>query len=274
MKINCQEIRDRLLAEAAHKIQDQDLSLIVFQVGEDDASSVYVRNKKKTCESIGINFIHRKLPIDATFAEAAGAIDFAVKVSRPTGIMLQLPLPPQLQEHEQELLDLIPWYMDVDGLSTNSVGRLWNDMPCLKPCTAQGVMEVLPKDLRMQRVLLLGRSKLIGKPLVKMILDRHGTPTVAHSKSDYALPSYHIIVSAIGQANKFHWYDLDDRQLFIDVSINRDERGKLCGDLDARAISGPYTPVPGGIGLLTTAFVALNTIKAKELQDELCSGKK
>lgn len=282
MKIDCKTIRNKILEEVKKETQGKNLSLCVIQVGDDDASNIYIRNKIKICEECDIMVEHFNFDENTTFELLKKDIDFLKNFY--DGMMIQLPLPPHLKEHEQELLDLIPWYMDIDGLSTESVGRLWNNQPCLKPCTAQAVLSVMPSDLAGKNVLLLGRSKLVGKPLIKMILDRNGTPTIAHSKSEYHFAMHDYIVSAINKPKHFDLRELRDDQTFIDVSINRDNDGKLCGDLDTttnetywRDMDGnedidvcdaDYTPVPNGIGILTTAFVVYNVLEARKLREK------
>lgn len=280
--IDCKKIREQMLAEAKLEVEKiyadtgKKLKLVVIQVEGDNASNVYIKNKLKTAEECGVVCEHVKLPNDISYEHLINAIEnFIFYDVSCTGIMLQLPLPDHLKPYQQKLLDLIPWQMDVDGLSAKSVGRLWSGQDCITPATAQGVMRLLPNDLSDKNVCVLGRSNLVGKPLVKLLEERNATVTLCHSKSGdigwYARQGQ-IIISAIGKPRLLTsgWCTNPSMsQTFIDVGINRDENGKLCGDIDIdtfKETDCDITPVPGGVGLLTTAQLITNVVKAYKLQ--------
>lgn len=275
--IDCKSVRDKIFEDVKSR-NPGNLRLAIIQVEGDDASNVYVKNKVDTAISVGIEICVIKWPKDVSYEELYASIQ--VYNDRPdvTGVMLQLPLPDHLKDREQDLLDCISWYKDVDGLSTESVGRLWSDLPCIVPATPGGVMHLLPEDLSGKYVTVVSRSKLIGKPLIKLLLDRNASVDVCHSKTKYLdghTQSADIVITGIGKPKFF-----DDRyrlfnQTWIDCGINRDENGKLCGDTapetwnlysDNEIVE--VTPVPGGVGILTTAQLMANVLKAYELQKE------
>lgn len=276
--IDCKSVRQQMLEEAKleiNKIHDKigkKLKLVVIQVEGDSASDVYIRNKIKTCEECGVNYEHVKLPSDITVGDVYCTIKNYVLDESVHGLMLQLPLPEHLKPYQQDLLDAIPWYMDVDGLTTESIGKLWSGQDCITPATAQGIMRLLPEDLSGYNIAIINRSSLIGKPLAKLILDRNGTPIVCHSKTNsiYTGMAYtDISITAMGRAKSVKYYeDFFNDQMIIDAAICRDENGKLCGDIDIETFEDTdcsITPVPNGVGLLTTAQLILNLIKCYSL---------
>ena len=287
--IDCKKIRAEMLEEAKQEIAkfNRKPKLVVIQVGSDPASNTYIRNKLKTCEEVGIECVHMKLSEEFSADDVENVIYDVIYDLSVTGVMLQLPLPDHLKPYQQELLDIIPWHMDVDGLATDSIGRLWSGQKCLAPCTAAGIMRLLLEDLSGKNVCVVGRSALVGKPLNKLLLDRNATVNVCHSKSGNLhqhVFSADIVITAIGKAKFFdsdyinYYYDeflhdffTDKKQMWIDVGINRDENDKLCGDIDISAFEDTHcsiTPVPGGIGTLTTAQLVLNVIQAYKMQNE------
>ncbi len=281
MIIDCKTVRSAMLYEAKEKITEigAQPTLAIIQVEGDDASDVYIRNKEKTCKEIGIQTNIVKLPCKTSFEQIVNVICMYSQMSKINGIMLQLPLPEHLKGRERELLDLIPYDKDVDGLSSESIGRLWSGQECIAPATPTGILRLLPKDLSGKKATIIGRSNLVGKPLIKMLMDRNATVTVCHSKTsrrvlEDCLQYADIVVSAIGKpkyicAENFQNMVFSDADYWIDVGINRDKDGKLCGDIEPNDLTMPYmriTPVPGGVGQLTTAQLALNVIKAYELQ--------
>jgi methylenetetrahydrofolate dehydrogenase (NADP+)/methenyltetrahydrofolate cyclohydrolase len=253
--IDCKSVREQILTEVKQKVAEigEPLKLVIFQVGDDDASKVYVKNKVKTAREVGIQpevikcgkFIH---PGDLKYL-----IQTYSEMQTVTGVMLQLPLPERLAEYKQELLDLIPWNKDVDGLSSESVGRLWNGRDCIAPATPSGIMRLLPDDLSGKNVCIINRSNLIGKPLTKLLMDRDATVTVCHSKTrELSLENTtfvsDIIVTGIGKPNHFNSELISDGQTWIDCGINRTPSGELCGDVDSdtlRFTDVSVTPVPG-----------------------------
>lgn len=284
--IDCKQIRHTMLDEAKNQIAKITIKpkLVVISVGNNDASQTYIRNKLKTCEEVGIECVHMKLGEEFSVADIEEVIYTAIYDLSVSGVMLQLPLPDHLKPYQQELLDIIPWHMDVDGLATDSIGRLWSGQKCLAPCTAAGILRLLPEDLSGKLITVVGRSALVGKPLVKLLEDRNATVTLCHSKTadlQYHTQIADIVISAIGKPKYFdssYAFDtndtlygelLDHTPMWIDVGINRDKNGKLCGDIDIATFEGmncEVTPVPGGVGLLTTAQLVLNVIQAYKMQ--------
>lgn len=272
--IDCKSIREEMLNEAREKIAaiPETLKLAIVHVGNDPASEVYIRNKIKTAESVGIDtqvFSYSE-NVDVEMLKCK-LLHLSLGYNY-TGIILQLPLPDRLKQYEQELLDCILFYKDVDGLSSCSVGRLWTNQPCITPATPTGLLRLLPEDLSGKKVTIVNRSNLIGKPLVKMLLDRNATVTVCHSKTKLlyiATRRADIVITGIGKPKFFNevyngWY-----QTWIDCGINRDNDGRLCGDVDLDSFNNELvdvTPVPNGVGILTTAQLMLNVIKAYELR--------
>ncbi len=183
--IDCKSIREEMLTEAREKLAaiPETLKLAIVHVGNDPASEVYVRNKIKTAESVGIDTQVFRNPDCIDFETLKNTLLYLSCNSEYTGIILQLPLPDRLKQYDQELLNCIAWYKDVDGLGTLNVGRLWTGMPCITPATPTGLLRLLPEDLSGKDVTIVNRSNLIGKPLVKMLLDRNATVTVCHSKT-------------------------------------------------------------------------------------------
>lgn len=280
--IDCKKVRQDMLTEAKLELtkifalEGKVLKLVVIQIEGDPASDVYIRNKIKTCKECGIDCEHIKLPNDISIGNLKKIIIAASEDSKVNGVMLQLPLPEHLKQYEQTLLDSIPWNKDVDGLCTDNVGRLWNNKPCITPATAQGIMRLLPEDLSEQLVCVVGRSNLVGKPLVKLLMDRDATIEIMHSKTDWndmylSIESCDVFISAIGKPKYFKKSNLEDMYgtTIIDVGINRDENGKLCGDIDTESFENckvNITPVPSGVGILTIAQLVLNIIKAYKFQ--------
>ena len=271
--INCKLIREMILADVREKVAKMRRvpRLTIVQVIGDDASEVYIRNKVKTCGEVGIDCAVIKLANDVPAQAVMSTILGCVSSPQIDAVMLQCPLPDHLKEYEREFLDLIPFYKDVDGLSSESVGRLWSDLPSVVPATAAGVMRLLPEDLRGKDVTVINRSSLIGKPLIKLLLDRNATVTVAHSKTndlEIKTSASDVVISGVGVPKFFDKEYVVKDVMWIDCGISRDKDGKLCGDLDLEGVSGIRglaTPVPGGVGLLTTAQLAMNVITCYEL---------
>ena len=264
---------DKIFAETGKK-----LKLVVFQVEGDDASNVYIRNKKKMCEQCGIECEHVKLPNDVSADDLIRKIKNANDDSDVTGIMVQLPLPDHLKKYEQKIIDTINWKKDVDGLTSESTGKLWTNQECIHPATAEGIMSVLDDDLSEKDVLVINRSKLIGKPLVKLLEERNATVTLAHSKTNrkdliLMIRRADIIITATGQPKWIakHLFVTHRISTIIDCGMCRDENGKLCGDVDTESLESidvAVTVTPGGTGLLTTSQLMLNIVKAYKLQSK------
>ena len=274
--IDCKSVREQILTEVKQKVAEigETVRLVIFQVGDDDASKVYIRNKLKTADEVGIEVETVKCAESTPLGSLKYLIQAYSDLETTHGVMLQLPLPDRLKAHTQELLDLIPWQKDVDGLSSESVGRLWNGRDCIAPATPSGIMRLLPDDLSGQNVCIVNRSNLIGKPLTKLLMDRNATVTVCHSKTPITVlcrrtNDSDIVITGIGKPK---WFDCEfgcPDQIWIDCGINRDSGGNLCGDVDTDScyrLDADITPVPGGVGLLTTASLMANVVKAYEYQ--------
>lgn len=252
------------------------IGLAVILVGDDPASQVYVRNKIKACDEVGIKSFLCKLPAESTFDEVAGTIRYLNENPDVSGMILQLPLPKHLDENS--LLDLIDPEKDVDGCHYVQKGRLWTGRDSLVACTPYGVMKLLEYyDISLQgkNVVVIGRSNLVGKPLAQLLLDANCTVTICHSKTQNLAEitsRADIVCVAIGKA-KFLTADMvKESAVVVDVGMDRDENGKLCGDVDFDAVAPKcsfITPVPGGVGPMTVTMLLANTVKAYKAQNEI-----
>lgn len=252
------------------------IGLAVILVGDDPASQVYVRNKIKACDEVGIKSFLCKLPAESTFDEVAGTIRYLNENPDVSGMILQLPLPKHLDENS--LLDLIDPEKDVDGCHYVQKGRLWTGRDSLVACTPYGVMKLLEYyDISLQgkNAVVIGRSNLVGKPLAQLLLDANCTVTICHSKTQNLAEitsRADIVCVAIGKA-KFLTADMvKESAVVVDVGMDRDENGKLCGDVDFDAVAPKcsfITPVPGGVGPMTVTMLLANTVKAYKAQNEI-----
>lgn len=243
--------------------------LVIITVGDDPASKVYVRNKMKAAEECGIKVDHLIYDSDENPQRVIDYIDMLNYADRIDGIMVQLPLPKGWDE--REIIDAIHPDKDVDGLTTINIGRLRSGQPCFKPCTAAGVIDLCKYygiDLDGKDITIIGRSNIVGKPLADLMMVEGATVTQCHSHTkqlqnhtDYA----DIVISAIGQPKFITDFYVHGCQTIIDVGINRDENGKLCGDVDfeiVEKIVEHITPVPGGVGPMTVAELMVNVVQA------------
>lgn len=252
------------------------IGLAVILVGDDPASQVYVRNKIKACDEVGIKSFLCKLPAESTFDEVAGTIRYLNENPDVSGMILQLPLPKHLDENS--LLDLIDPEKDVDGCHYVQKGRLWTGRDSLVACTPYGVMKLLEYyDISLQgkNAVVIGRSNLVGKPLAQLLLDANCTVTICHSKTQNLAEitsRADIVCVAIGKA-KFLTSDMvKNGAVVIDVGMDRDGNGKLCGDVDFDSVAPKcsfITPVPGGVGPMTVTMLLANTVKAYKAQNEI-----
>ncbi len=250
------------------------IGLAVILVGDDPASQVYVRNKIKACEEVGIYSRLVDLPADSTFERVAGEIAALNADPDITGMILQLPLPRHLSE--EKLVDLIAPEKDVDGCTYGQKGRLWTGRDSLVACTPLGVIRLLEHyDLPLEgkHAVVVGRSNLVGKPLAQLLLNKNCTVTVCHSRTrDLAeiTRQADVLCVAIGKA-KFVTADMVKQgAVVIDVGMDRDENGKLCGDVDFAAVADKcsyITPVPGGVGPMTVTMLISNTLDAYRVQN-------
>ena len=275
--IDCHEIRGQILTEAKKQIEALPTKpkLTIITIGHDYGSEVYVRNKIKTAKSLGIEVSHVKLEEDITQERAEKRIKLEMEYT--DAIMLQLPIPKHLDE--KILINLIPQEKDVDGLTDLNMGMLVNGHPyAIVPATAMGVYQIISRvletgDLTGVDVTVVNRSQLIGKPLQALLTNHNATVTLCHSRTDNLqnhTSRSHVVVTGIGKSKYFDSYYFSDYQMLIDCGINRDENGKLCGDIDADEVQEVYqvhiTPVPGGVGILTTACLMLSVIQCYNLQ--------
>lgn len=247
--------------------------LAVISVGEDPASQVYIRNKKKACEEMGLRFEDCHFPANVTLKELATTIRRLNKDKTVNGIILQLPLPDHLREYEDHLLEWIAPSKDVDGLTSLNQGRLVKDGYGLgfTPCTPFGICTLLGEygmhNLSGKHVVIVGRSKLVGKPMIQLMLQRNATVTVCHSQTA-DLASFtrqaDILIVAVGKPKLITADMVKPGAVVVDVGINRVD-GKLCGDVDfdsVKEIASHISPVPGGVGATTVAALIQNTIYA------------
>lgn len=249
-----------------------DLKLVVIQVGNDPASSVYVRNKGKLCEDVGILFEHIKYD-DVSEDALISKIEELNHDSSVTGILVQLPLPSHIDEGR--VLESISYVKDVDGLTSRNIGNLFAGNNGIVPCTALGVMELIKStgvSLESLNVVVVGRSKLVGLPLVSLLLRENATVTVCHSKTkelSSICKNADVLIVATGKKWLIDDSYVKDGAIVIDVGINRED-GKLYGDCNFDLLIDKVsyiTPVPGGVGPLTVIMLVNNVIKAYELQN-------
>ena len=243
--------------------------LHVILAGDDPASAVYVRNKEKAAVEVGMNGKVHRLPADVSEDALLGLVRELNADPAVDGILVQLPLPPGIRA--QRVVQAVDPAKDVDGLHVQSAGALWSGQPGLVPCTPRGCLRLLDHAgvvLEGARAVVVGRSTLVGKPIAALLLDRHATVTLAHSKSrDLAgiCREADVLVAAVGRRGVIRGDFIKPGAAVIDVGTNRDDQGKLCGDVDfaaAQAIAGAITPVPGGVGPMTIAMLLDNTLLA------------
>lgn len=271
-----QQVKDNIKAE----IESLGIKpkFLIIQSGDYDASNVYVRNKIKACEYCGIEVTHKDVSENTT----EDIMDYIILNQKDyDAVMVQLPLKDN-QDYKQ-IINCIDPDKDVDGLTTTNVGRLWNNEEGLFPCTALGCIELIKtvyQDLGGRCACIVGRSNLVGKPLIAL-LQRENCTVISCNSHTRNVGFYtggnvspDIVISAIGQPKKITPGDLCDFQIIIDVGINRDENGKLCGDVDYEdAIKYlediHITPVPGGVGPMTVAMLMSNILKSYKLQHSI-----
>ena len=243
--------------------------LVIISVGDDPASKVYVRNKMKAAEEVGIEVIHKSFEADIHPLKVMLVIERDSENRDIDGIMVQLPLPEGWDE--REVIDTISPEKDVDGLTTTNIGRLRSGQDCLKPCTAAGIIDLLTCygiNLNGTDVAIVGRSNIVGKPLADMMMACGATVTQCHSRTNQ-LPAHtfvsDVVVSAVGKPKLLNHEHIRHGTIVVDVGINRDENGKLCGDVDyedVKDITYAITPVPGGVGPMTVAELMKNVVIA------------
>lgn len=282
--IDCKAIREKILNEVKEEVATLPTQphLAVVIVGDDKASHTYVKNKEKTCEQVGIKSSVVMLRGDIPQVALNTVINQLNNDKNVHGILLQLPLPKHLDE--QQAIDLINPKLDVDGLTIANAGlvALGRLDEAIIPCTPSGVLRMFDEigyELEGKSVTVIGRSNLFGKPMAQLCLSRNATVKVCHSRTNELhneLDFQDVVISAIGKPKFLDNTYLAYNDVLVDVGINRDENGKLCGDIDIKDVlsieeEAPkyYTPVPGGIGTITTAMLMKNVIKAYKMQKEM-----
>ena len=250
--------------------------LAVIIVGSDPASEVYVRNKQRTCDELGIRSDHIALPAETTKEELLACIEELNVDPEVHGILVQLPLPAQIAEDEEEILSHIDPRKDVDGFHPVNVGHLVLGAPGLRPCTPAGCIRMLDYagiPIEGAHAVIIGRSNIVGKPMAHLLLERNATVTICHSRTQNLAAiarTADILVAAVGRPHFVTADMVKEGATVIDVGINRIAPKKLVGDVDfdaAAAVAGAITPVPGGVGLLTVAMLMENVVQAAKVQN-------
>lgn len=243
--------------------------LVVILIGSNQASQAYVRGKGRDCEEVGIQNTTLRYD-DISEQELLEKIEALNADTAVDGILVQLPLPEHI--NEKRVLETISPLKDVDGFHPQNVGKMYIGEKTFLPCTPKGIIRILEElgfdDLTGKKAAVFGRSNIVGKPIAKLLLDKNATVTICHSKTKNIIEEARqadIIVSAMGQAKlvKKEW--IKEGAVVIDVGMNRDDQGKLCGDVDLQDVIdrvSHITPVPGGVGLITRAMLLENTIEA------------
>ncbi|MBQ8147586.1 MAG: bifunctional methylenetetrahydrofolate dehydrogenase/methenyltetrahydrofolate cyclohydrolase FolD [Lachnospiraceae bacterium] len=269
------DIKDELKEQVAqYKEQGVEIALAVIQVGQDPASTVYVGNKKKACEYIGIKSVAYELPEETTEAELLEIIDKLNKDDSIYGILVQLPVPKHISE--DRIIQAIDPKKDVDGFHPQSVGALSIGQPGFVSCTPAGVIQLLKRSgisIEGKECVVIGRSNIVGKPMSLLLLRENGTVTICHSRTKdikEVTKRADILVVAIGKPKMIDASYVKEGAVVIDVGIHRDENNKLCGDVDfdsVEPIASAITPVPGGVGPMTIAMLMNNCVEAVEIRN-------
>lgn len=265
-----QKIKDELKEQAAAlKKQGITITLAVIQVGNDPASTVYVRNKKKGCEYIGIESLSYELPEETTQQELLSLIGELNRKDEVNGILVQLPLPAHIDE--DKVIRAIHPKKDVDGFHPQSVGALCIGQPGFVSCTPAGIIQLLKRsniEIAGKECVVLGRSNIVGKPMAVLMLRENATVTIAHSRTrdlKEVTKRADILIAAVGKPKMITADYVKEGAVVIDVGINRDENGKLCGDVDFESVEPlcrAITPVPGGVGPMTIAMLLNNCLES------------
>ena len=267
------KLRDKIFEDLKEKIDKMEKkpTLAVILVGENPASQIYVRNKKKTAEKLGINSLSIEYPADISEKELVAKIEELNNDKNVTAILVQLPLPKHINKNK--VIDAILPQKDVDGLTPYNLGKLFSgEKPYVYPCTPKGILLLLDEyniELDGKNIVVIGRSNLVGKPVAQMLLNRNATVTMCHSHTknlSEITKTADIVVSAVGK-NVIGEKMLKSNCVVIDVGIFRDENGKISGDVDFENVSkvtAYISPVPGGVGPMTIASLMLNTVELAE----------
>lgn len=268
------EIKNELKEKvAALKAEGKEITLAVIQVGSDPASTVYVGNKKKACEYIGIRSLAYELPEETTEAELLKLVGELNQRSDVHGILVQLPVPKHIDE--DKIIRAIDPAKDVDGFSPLSVGALCIGQPGFVSCTPAGIIQLLKRSgisIDGKECVIVGRSNIVGKPMALLLLRENGTVTVCHSRTKdlkEVCKRADILVAAIGKPKFFNHEYVKEGAVVIDVGIHCNENNKLCGDVDYDDVFphvSAITPVPGGVGPMTIAMLMYNCVQAAEME--------
>ncbi len=274
-KIVSQKVKEEVKEEIKFlKDQKRQVTLAVIIVGNDPASRIYVNNKKKACEYVGINSEEYALPENVKQEEVIELIDRLNKKQTVNGILVQLPLPKHIDE--KAVIESISKVKDVDAFSYENVGRIMTGNFRFLPCTPAGILELLYNykiKIEGKNCVIIGRSNIVGKPMAMLLLKENATVTICHSKTRNLADicrNADILISAVGKANFVKSDMVKKDSVVIDVGMNRDESGKLCGDVDFNDVKDKVsyiTKVPGGVGPMTIAQLMRNTLKAFKIQN-------
>ncbi len=265
-------IKDELKEQVAvYKQQGVEITLAVVKVGNDPASAVYVRNKEKACEYIGITSRTLALPEETTEEELLQVVNDLNQDNTVNGILVQLPLPKHIDE--SRILLAIDSKKDVDGFHPVNVGKMVIGEDTFLPCTPAGIIEMLKRsgvDIAGRECVIIGRSNIVGKPMAMLMLKENATVTITHSRTKdlkEVTKRADILIAAIGKAKYITDDYVKEGAVIIDVGMDRDENGKLCGDVDFASVepkAGAITPVPGGVGPMTVTMLLVNCLKSVE----------
>lgn len=273
-KVIAAQIKEELKEKtAALKQEGKDICLAVIQVGEDPASCVYVRNKKKACEYIGIRSLSYELPEETSQEELLSLVEELNGRKDVNGILVQLPLPKHMEE--EKILNAIHPCKDVDGFHPMNVGALCIGKEGFVSCTPAGVIQLLKRSgisIEGKQCVVVGRSNIVGKPMALLLLRENGTVTIAHSRTrdlKEVTKQADILVVAVGRPRMITAEYVKEGAVVIDVGIHRGEDNKLCGDVDYDSVAphcSAITPVPGGVGPMTIAMLMNNCVESLKLQ--------
>ena len=277
--INGKEISDKFLKKLKKEVCNLKTelnlqpALAVIIVGDDPASKIYVRNKKRACEEIGIKSIEFALPTNTSENELLNLIDALNKRHDVNGILVQMPLPPHI--NEKIIIAHINPIKDVDAFHETNVGKIMIGNFKFLPCTPAGIIHLLDEsniEISSKHCVIIGRSNIVGKPLAMLMLHRDATVTICHSKTKNLTEickTADILIAAVGKVNFVTSNMVKPGAVVVDVGINRCENGKICGDVDfehVKNIASYITPVPGGVGPMTISMLMKNTITAALMQ--------
>lgn len=277
MILDGKKVSNLIINQVKEQMRDieDDVTLAIVSVGKNPASEIYIRNKMKMCQIVGINCIHYHNNNNHVVEDSI--VDLIVDLNRDpriTGILVQLPLPEHI--NEKRVIETISPLKDVDGFSNYNIGRLWAGDSCVYPCTPDGIITLLEHygiNVSGKHCVIIGRSNIVGKPLAAMMLQKNATVTVCHSKTENLeeiTRQADILISAAG-APKFITADMIKQDaIVVDVGINYDEDGHICGDVDFDTVcdkASYISPVPGGVGPMTVAKLMQRVLITKKLQE-------